>query len=281
MARLRACFSNANDFSGYIIAILPVIFCMIFVRLAKVKIYLRLILRCACIGLFLVGLILLGKTLARSAWLGYLVSMLFVGVVGLITNARQRFFAVSALLCLCIPLILGMVYFEPIENRFATIKLGFGSSTSRLYQWKEAIAIIEDFPILGTGPNTYTSIGSGYKIGGKVISYPHNSYLHMAAEVGILGLLSFFYILWRFFGMGLNVVRRQEAVHAYNGDRYLLLGIMGGILATLTQGFFDTNLFALRLVVLFWLMLGIGEGRMKYLKEAIDNEKKTYNCACI
>ena len=38
----------------------------------------------------------------------------------------------------------------------------------------------------------------------------------------------------------------------------LLLGVMAGVLAFLVQSFFDTNLYSLQLVVLFWFMLGLG-----------------------
>jgi len=37
---------------------------------------------------------------------------------------------------------------------------------------------------------------------------------------------------------------------------------MAGLLAFLIQSFFNPNLFALQLVVLFWIVLGIGTARI-------------------
>lgn len=266
--RFRACFCSANDFAGYLIATLPILFCMIFILFKKIKVTLRLTIRFACIGLFLAGLILLGRTFTRGAWLGYLISMLFMGIIGLIANVRKRFFAAMAIICFLIPLIVAFAFVKPIGGRLASVQEGFGASATRLYQWKEALAIIEDFPLLGTGPNTYTVVACNYEKAGKTGYYPHNSYLHMVAEIGILGLLAFLWILWRFFKGGLVILR-----HLPGNNDVFLLGIMGGILATLVHSFVDTNLFALKLVVLFWVMLGIGTSRIIYLTHSTQIDK--------
>ena len=111
--------------------------------------------------------------------------------------------------------------------------------------------IIKDYPILGTGPNTYLSVVPQYKIADKnYLYYPHNSFLHMAAEVGLLGLWAFLWVMWRFFRQGIKISKKQGNI--------LLLGLMAGVLAFLIHSFFDTNLYSLQLVVLFWFVLGLG-----------------------
>jgi len=43
----------------------------------------------------------------------------------------------------------------------------------------------------------------------------------------------------------------------------LLLGLLAGLLAFLTHSFFDTNLYALQMVVLFWYMMGLAVAVMR------------------
>ena len=262
--RLRASFSNENDFAGFIIAILPILFCTIFIMLEKAKITLKLVVKFISIALFLVGIVLLSKTFARGAWFGYLLSMIFLGTVGFLARkkillammvGRRGVFSILAILFVLIPLISGFLFIEPIKKRLTGPSGNFGIIV-RTYQWRKAIAMIEDFPILGTGPNSYTAANAGYSGSGSTGAYPHNSYLHIAVEIGILGLMAFLWMLWRFFYIGIKFLSGR---YEYSCNDFLLVfGIMAGALATLGQSFFDTNLFALRLITLFWIMLGIG-----------------------
>ena len=70
----------------------------------------------------------------------------------------------------------------------------------------------------------------------------------MAAETGILGLFSFLWILVELFKLAIRTLKKKKDP--------LVLGLSAGILAFLVQSFFDTNLYALQMVVLFWFMLG-------------------------
>jgi len=124
-----------------------------------------------------------------------------------------------------------------------------GTSLKRLNLWKESVSIIEDFPVLGSGLNTYSVVARSYKVRGGGGEYPHNSFLQMAAETGIIGLISFIWMLTVMFRMGFRTLSREKNL--------LLLGILAGTLAFLIQSFFDTHLYSLQFVVLFWFMIGL------------------------
>jgi len=254
--RLRASFHSSSDFAGYLIAFLPVLFCICFAGLKKIPVLLKAATRAVFALLFIAGLILLCKTFTRGAWLAYFVSMVLMAVLGFCARPRKKSFIIAAILAVIIPFAAAFTVARPAGERLMSIQRGFGASATRLYQWREASAVIGDFPLLGSGPNTYSKISHSYKITGKTGFYPHNSYLHIAAEVGILGLLAFLWVLWSFFREGI------KALLASCKERYLIIGIMAGVSATLVQSIFDTNLFALRLIVLFWIMLGIGTARI-------------------
>ena len=126
-----------------------------------------------------------------------------------------------------------------------------GKSMGRFNFWKEALLIIEDYPLFGSGLNTYSKIAPHYRInwGG----YPHNCYLHMAAETGLVGLVSFLWLVLVFLQWSWS---RLAAVR----DRFLLsfaLGGLAGLSGFLVQCFFDTNLYSVQLNTLFWLVVGM------------------------
>ncbi len=263
--RLKASFSNENDFAGYLIAVLPVLFCLIFIALDRIKKNALLVFKAVLALLFITGLFLLAKTFGRGAWLGYVVSMIFLGLASFWCNRRNiagtgaaatKPFFIIVLFFVLTPLIAGSLFAGPIKRRLVGPSGSFGI-IARTYQWEKAADMIEDFPLFGTGPNSYTAINAYYEKSGATGGYPHNSYLHMAVETGIIGLGVFLWVLWRFFYIGLKNIRSALAEYDWN-NILAIFGIMAGVLATLTQSFFDTNLFALRLIILFWIMLGAG-----------------------
>jgi len=85
-----------------------------------------------------------------------------------------------------------------------SIKISSGSGRQGF--WKEALLIIKESPILGTGVNTYSKVAHQRKIRAW---YPHNSYLHMAAEIGILGLFVF---MWGLVSLFKNTLRNIKLI---------------------------------------------------------------------
>jgi len=110
--------------------------------------------------------------------------------------------------------------------------------------------------LTGCGLNTYSEVAKNYKSfeGGGI--YPHNSYLQKAAEIGLLGIFAFIGILFIFFKTALRYLNQKRD--------FLVLGLLSGILAFLVHAFFDTHLYSLQLVVLFWYMLGLTIAVIKF-----------------
>ena len=126
----------------------------------------------------------------------------------------------------------------------------------RIQVWKDTVTMIKERPVLGHGVNTYMRILEEYNRDAKFNpTYAHNSLLQLAAEIGILGLFYFLYILKNLF---------QYAIETLTGIRnkeeevlLLGLGLFSGVLGFLVHSLFDTNLYSLQLVIYFWYMAGI------------------------
>lgn len=83
--------------------------------------------------------------------------------------------------------------------------------------------------------------------------YAHNSFLQMAAEIGITGLIIFFWLLY--------VLLRNFFIFYKNSKDSLLLlcalGVTMGIIAFLANGLTETNLYYPKIAVLFWFEVGL------------------------
>lgn len=244
MNRINASFQSPNDFANYIILFIPILF--VILRYINIQLRYRILTGI----LFLTSVFCLIYSYTRAAWLGFLISGLFICFV------KNKKFIVYFLIILLIGIFLFPV---GIKER---LKYGDRTKKRQIF-WQEAINIIKDYPIFGSGLNTYTQVAPKYKLHCHGGIYPHNSYLHIAAETGITGLAAFLWFLCALFWQSWKTYK----VSIIRGDEnILILGIMAGLMAYLVHAFFDTSLFAIKIVSIFWIMCGI--------LMAITNKKK-------
>jgi len=256
-----ASFFGSGGFAGWLIIIIPVLMGILTINLisnVKVKVLLFL--------LVAIQILYLLFTLSRGAWIGFLFGILMVAVY-LIKDIKLKNKILSSCIGICFLVLILILpqslkveikefirtkikFSQVINNRMKTItQINIGSNLERIMLWKESLKIIKDYPITGCGLNNYSIVARNYKSfeGGGV--YPHNSFFQKTAETGIFGLLAFIFVLFSFFKNGIMYLNKRRD--------YLVLGFLAGILAFLVQSFFDTNLYALQMIVLFWYMLGL------------------------
>lgn len=244
--RLKASFSNSNDLAGWLIITAP-----IFIFLAFFNDWAKPIIKKILIILSLLVMTCLILTFSRAALIGLFVACF---IFSLKLNKKTRFLLVLMLITILI------LTFTPLKNMISFNFLkgrGAVSVHSRIDLWKKAAKMTADYPILGAGPGTYVSLIGRYN--NDVVpntSYPHNSFLHIATEIGLLGLGAFFWILFRLF----YAIFKKLKHNIENPQKYILLGLGAGLMAFLIQSFFDTNLFALQLIITFWLLAGLTIG---------------------
>ncbi len=244
--RLTVSFGSSNDFGGWLVVLIFIILGLLLNRQPG-----KFMLRRLGLGILAFFLLFcLGLTYSRGAWLGFLVGLIIIAGYKVI-RLPKRAKVLSVLLI--IVLAVGIFFLLPstIKERIVSMGAIRDSSLIRLRFWQESLSIIEDFPIFGAGLNTYMAVSSRYSIpaGGGGKCYPHNAYLHMAAEIGLVGLCCFLWILTSWYRLVTQALRKDADP--------LLLGLLAGISAFLVHSFFDTNLYSLRLAVLFWFMLGL------------------------
>ena len=254
--RINASMESPNDFANYIILFMPVFLALLMLK----NTYLRY--RILAGTLFLILTFCLIFSYTRAAWFGFLAGMLFFSFL-----QSKKLFAFFLVIIICGVFLLP----ASVKNRLKQIdSMEKVTANHRIALWKESISIVEDWPILGTGLNTYTIVGPHYKIHPQGGIYPHNSYLHMSAEIGLLGLAAFLWFLWAMFGRGLGLLQcLQRLTKTKSKDYILILGLMAGLLAFLVNAFFDTTLYAIRLISIFWIMCGVLVAMCNVVEERI------------
>ena len=157
---------------------------------------------------------------------------------------------------------------DPFLNRLFS-KLGVTevdkvlSGQTRLYMYRNTLEMIKHHFFLGAGFGNFKYVYPRYRDRGEWalsglntrVEQAHNEYLQIFSEVGLIGFLSFAWILGIVGRMSWFVIRRAEA----NRRFYINLILTMGIVATLVQSFFDFNLQNPASGITFWIVIGFLE----------------------
>lgn len=233
---IRASFDSPNGFGAWIVVML-----LLAVSLAcfseNKKRHLLWILICPLI-------FCLVSTYSRGAWAAGFLSLMFLGLI-----RSKKLFVIAVLLILILPFIAP----ASVKQRADSIMKISRTNTDRFTLWQEALNITRDFPLLGSGINTYASVAPRYKLTEATGVYPHNSYLQMSAESGILGVGAFLWILAALFKTSLGNIKRGGSGLCAS----VLPGLLAGLFGMLIHSFVDTDIYSLQLGNLIWFLMGL------------------------
>jgi O-antigen ligase len=125
-----------------------------------------------------------------------------------------------------------------VARRFTS---GDQSIQLRRDAWRDAVSVIRDFPLVGTGLNTYGTATLKYKTAETDMHFreAHNDYLQLAAEGGLLiGIPALLGIVF-----GVRAIRQRFAEDARNRVNYWLrFGATMGLLAIALQSVVEFSL---------------------------------------
>lgn len=239
LSRVQASFSNPNGLGGWLTIMIPL---ALSIGAISTSYWKRKGTKVAILSLALLLIICLLLTYSRGASMGIGLAMIF-----LCFFRKNKFLIILLLAAIALPFVIPY----SIKGRLDSIILF--TPPIRIRFWREAVAIIKDFPLFGCGLNTYSIIAPAYKFTASGGTYPHNSYLQMAAETGIIGLASFIWIIFRLFRDALRGIGEIGDIYYKN----ILLGLSAGMVAFLAHSFFDVNFYSLQLVNLMWFVMGL------------------------
>lgn len=231
---LSSTFGNRNHLAGYMEMALPLALGLFLLgyRAGKVLIlsYITLLL--------LTALIL---SLSRGGWIGILVGLSFMAVALLTSRYFERKNFLIALISGLLALALIVLATTPVVERIKTFeqKEEIPNFQSRVIRWGGVVDMIQDHPLIGTGPGTFATIFTRYQPPGSTSRsfYAHNDYLHFISEVGLLFIAIVVWMIIALYRKGFQKMRNPSRL-----VRGVAVGAMSGITAILIHSISDFNL---------------------------------------
>lgn len=200
---------------------------------------------------------------SEATILAVLVGLFFLG---LIVKSSQKY---ALIFLFIIPLL---IFSFPVSRNYFIQKVGLQdlSGQLRFNIWQGAVELIKEKPILGAGLDGYERLAPDYQkrfydpYTGELISvethpYPHNLYLTLWLELGLLGLIVFVWVLIKFFKQGFKQLDKRDVI--------ISTSIMAAMIVIVVHGLADTPYFKNDLAILFWLIIGLLIVSKRLIKE--------------
>jgi putative inorganic carbon (hco3(-)) transporter len=158
---------------------------------------------------------------------------------------------VRVILLIAVVLTLGMFLSERLLQLF-DVHRNSNSVIQRFYYWSASVNMIKEFPLTGIGWRKFGALYEFYKpCAANISHYSHNVFLQIAAETGLLGLISFLLIVTMFMRNGLSVIRNHS-----NG-RLLKAGLFCAGCAFLVHNMADASFYFGQVAFFWWILAGL------------------------
>ena len=238
-ARVFSVFGNPNVLAEYLIMMIPLSISLMWY---SKKLYKKLLF----LGTSLILILAIVLTMSRGGWLGFAFSALVF-----ILLVDKRF------LLSIIPITIGGVYLLPQTylNRILSIgNFQDSSNAYRLKMWEITMDIIRDYPLAGVGFGhlpfkqtfeTYIRTMPTY--------HAHNTFLEIAAELGIPGLIAFLFLIFVIFKYGIKELITRENTYI----SIMAAGVLSGLAGVLAHGGVENVLYLTRIIFSFWVLIGL------------------------
>lgn len=152
--------------------------------------------------------------------------------------------------------------------------------SARGYIWSRSLPMVKETLLLGNGPDTYLVEFPQDDLLGKYYAYetpnmtvdkPHNLYLQIAINNGVVALLGFLVLVIAYV---IDSLRLYTFKGYYNMGEIMGIGIMLAIVGYMGAGVFNDSIVSV--APIFWILLGVGIA-INYLinKERISIQKKS------
>ncbi len=255
LVRATATFKDSNLLGIYLSAFAPLILGLsLYYFKNKQKLIFTFVSLIALIGIIL--------TYSRPTLLAIYVVLFFLGI------ARKDKILISLLIIFTLlsPFLLP----KSVKNWATEVgynPLRFMCNDDRIAVYRNSLNMIKDHPFIGLGANTYMKNYKKYRepieyrnIVTKDYMYAHNNFLHMAAEIGLIGLGFFIWLLYKLFMECNNIYRKLEDDYM----KIVSLSLSACLIAFLVNGLTESSLYYSRVAIIFWYIMGLALALNKF-----------------
>lgn len=289
--RLASTYICPNHYAHHLQMLLP--FCLVLIFIAQAGIFLR-ILSAYCFVAFLPPLFF---TESRAGWLGSIAAVAVCLCLMALRKSRKLFLMLMIVVPLLAALLLGGAwrFSETFQRRMQPVvefiqqqsEEGVGSAPKdfRPQTWLDTLGMIKERPWLGYGPGTYGTTFTGFRQHFKSVRlravHPHNEYLEITADYGVIGF-ALFAVGW-LWGLGRVLVfslKTEQQHHAL-----LAMAFVGTAAGTMVHSFFDFQMHVYPNLIMFALLAAIPAsllaGRQKRSPGKRTVKIRPVVCACL
>lgn len=174
-------------------------------------------------------------TFSRGSWLAVFISIFFLLLIK---------FSWKKILPLTVIFLVILSLITPIRDRVTLIAID-PSSSAHLDLMSVGFNKVLENPILGNGLYGFRTTLSQAGFSDEILNFPHNIFLNFWVEMGLLGFISFFAVIWFVFDRH----KKKPSV--------LSLAVVAFMSVVLIHGLVDAPYFKNDLAVLFWFMVSL------------------------
>ena len=251
LPRLTGAFGHANDFGVYAAGVLPICIAMALGATTRAG-------RRAAWGVTALLSLALALTFSRPAALGLAVGLPLFCLV------RPRAQAWGTLTMLVLLVVGGLLLLPSPVRAWVTSQHSWFDALvlpERPQMWRTAMNMITAHPWIGVGTNTFVLNYLRYRPPGDTLqpAYAHNHFLHMAAEIGLIGLAAFGLVV-----LSALLAWRRHLRSPDERIRLLSTGMGCGLVSFLAVGLLESALYSSHTNLCLWVWLGALHGRWPF-----------------
>ena len=272
--RAAGTFIHPGVFADYLIMVIPLVFRLFaFGRVQNKKVL------WTYLALLLFGLGALLGSYGRGPWVSFAGALVLMLLFSLTQRRLRPRAGVPLMLMVVIGIAFAIHYAPTITDQF-TADFRQSSAEVRKPLNRVAMGMIEDYPVLGVGLGNYRLIAPPYaRIEGKrtpdvnwrdYAQIVHNSFLLIACEVGIPGVVLFVCLTLATFRTGLKVLKLKQA-HLSN----MAVGLMTGLLALCISINTGPNIMNHQILMMFWMIAGFLTAFSRFIPAPAVHQKKS------
>jgi O-antigen ligase len=247
--RLTATFGNPDHLAGYMEMTLPLVLGLFLIGFERGKkffiIYLAMLILAALIF-----------SLSRGAWFGSITGLTLMAAYLLFDRHFKRKGLVLGIIGVTLAAAFIVLSTTPVVERILTLTERAPESNlhSRMMVWGGAVRMIENYPVLGTGPGTFAFAYTEFQPPGlsKHYTMAHNDYLHFVSEVGLPLIAIIIWMVIALYRKGFKKLKNPSRL-----VRGITLGAMSGITAILVHSAGDFNFHIPANAILFTIFAAI------------------------
>ncbi len=208
--------------------------------------------RLFCFGCLLVILLAVTLAASRGGFLGLMAGSLFI-----VSRAKRRLRNLALMSAFLMPVVF-LLPSSPVQRLLNPTESDRKASESRFMFWSAGMRMFASSPLMGVGVDRffhnlpqYMDTGDRTWITDETYAIAHNTYLQFAAEMGLLGLLPFLWLLFSTY-RGLQKVARDALRSGSLLLHQAAVGMQAGLVGYAVSAFFVSGLLRT-----FWVLIAL------------------------